>query len=177
MGGLCFSLNTIWSQVVPYVATYVYSTRQNYASSSSCFSKEELQSALIVLTTIWGATAAIFAFTIKRDFWGTFYSIETASQYVIRLFRETANDEGRFAAAFKNHRSYAAPIESEVRQWISERYATWQVERPAWFTEAAISNIPDDMMPREALQDILEKGGGMRRRSSIGERIGGSSSN
>ena len=163
----------IWSQAFPYVAMQVYSRQgdNDSSSSSSRLSENELRSALIALTLVWAACVALVALSIKRKYWRSFVSSETGSNYAIRTFREATTDESRLNAAFSNHRSFIAPIEAEVKQWLSDRYTTWQVERPAWFTEAAIASIPNDMLPKEALWELIVKGGGTRRRSSVGERL------
>ena len=170
MGGIYFSLNMIWSQVFPYIAMNVY-FRQDDATSSSRLSEDELRITLIAVTLIWAASAASLAISIKRKYWRTFFSTETGSQYAIAFFRRSATDEARFDAVFNNHRSFTASIEAEIRQWLQERYAIWQLERPAWFTEVAIASIPDEMLPKEVLRELIAKGGGMRRRSSVGERL------
>ena len=172
MGGVYFCLNLIWSQVFSYVAVHVY-LRKDVEDNSSRLSEDELRHALIVLTLVWAASTMSFAASIKRKYIRTFLSTETASQYTIRLFRESTSDEARFDAVFTNHPSYTEPIKAEVKQWLDERYPIWQLEHPHWFTDAAIASILDDMLPKEALRELIAKGGGARRKSSIGEKLSG----
>jgi hypothetical protein len=169
MSGAYFSLNMIWSQVFPYVAMFIYVRYGEH--STSRLSPAELRNALIPLSLLWTASALTFAASIKRKYWQTFLSTETASQYAIRLFREAKDDEMRFDAVFGNHCSYTAPIADGVKAWLHDRYPVWRLEHPPWFTEAAISRIPDEMLPKEALKELLSNGGGVRRRSSLGELL------
>lgn len=160
----------IWSQVFPYIAKQVY-LLQDYSPSSSRLSRGEIQSTLIALTLVWAISAASLAISIKPNYWRTFYSTDTGSQHAVALFRRSSTDEARFDTVFSNHRSFTASIEAEIKQWLQERYAIWQLERPAWFNEAAIASIHDDMMPKEVMRELFAKGGGMRRRSSVGEKL------
>ena len=173
MTGIYFTLNMIWSQIFPYFAMQVYLHRDDDEEKESGLTQDELQTALIVLTLVWAASAASFAASIKRKYLRTFVSADTGSQYAIRLFRESETDEARFSAVFRNHRSYTAPIKAEVKAWLDERYPIWQLEHPPWFNDVAVASIPDDMLPKEVLRELIAKGGGARRRSSIGERLGG----
>ena len=171
MGGLCFSLNTLWSQVFPFVALVIYSKQGEGNSTSFRLSPNELLHGLLLLSSVWFASTFFFALTIKRRYWRTFLTTSTSGQYAIQLFRESTSDESRFDAVFGNHKSYREPIKHEVKTWLAERYPIWQLERPVWFSEAAISLIPDDMLSKEALRDLVARGGGQRRRSSLGDRM------
>jgi hypothetical protein len=55
-----------------------------------------------------------------------------------------------------------------------ENWDTWEAEKPIWFDDVWLSYVDDDMMPAEALKRLRQKGGGTRRRSSLGDAIGGS---
>ena len=170
MGGMCFSLNMLWAQVFPYVALEIYLSR-DATSSLQVIPPDELRNVLVALSLVWVASAVSFALVIKRRYLRTFVSTSTASQYTIQLFRESKADENRFDAVFGVHRFYYEPILAEVKSWLAERYPIWQLERPVWFNEAAISSIPDDLLPKEALRDLVTQGGGKRRRLSLGDRL------
>ncbi len=142
-------------------------------SSSTRLSENELKHALTILTIMWAASAMSLAASIKRKYLQTFFSTETASQYTIRLFRESKADEARFRSAFGNNSSYTESIKAEIKQWLDEKYPIWQLERPPWFTDVKIALIPTDMLPKEVLRQLITKGGGARRRSTISEKLGG----
>ena len=177
MGGAYFSLNTIWSQVFPYVALKIYASHwreedgDDDSTSSTRLTESELLTLLVALTAVWAASTVTFVASINRAYLQSFLTTETASQYTIRQFRDAKNDEARFDTVFNNHASYTASIKAEVKTWLDESFPTWQREHPPWLTDAFIANIPDDMLPKEVLQELNMKGGGKRRRSSIGDRL------
>ena len=65
-------------------------------------------------------------------------------------------------------------VEDVAKEWIQDNWFRWEEESPAWFTEAWKSNIPDDWLTPEELSRQKLAGGGQRRRSSVGEMLGGS---
>ena len=65
------------------------------------------------------------------------------------------------------------PLEKEGRKWIQENWERWEEEKPEWFTEVWKSRIPDDWLSRGELKRQTINGGGQRRRSSLGELMGG----
>lgn len=174
MGGLYFSVNTLLSLGFPYVAIHIYSNLiddDDELSLSSRLSEAELRRAMIVLTLVWAASAISLAASIKREYWRTFNSTETGLLYTVRSFREAPNDERRFDAVFTVHPSFVVPIKGEIKAWVQERYNIWQMERPPWFNDAAVAIIPDEMLPKETLRELLSKGGGKREKSSVRERL------
>ena len=57
---------------------------------------------------------------------------------------------------------------------LKENWSRWVEEKPEWFNQVFISNVDDDLLPPEVLNQQNIIGCGSRRRSSIGNRMGGS---
>ena len=186
----------MWAQIFPYLAQVYYlryihedngqeemsstnSTSSSLGSNnavavnaSTKFSSLELRNAQIICTLVWFSSALAVAFLIKPKYLKTFASTMTGSQYSIATFRNSSSDFIKFDALFSNHRSYWEPIKEEVKVWVAERYPVWQVEKPVWFDDAAVSQIPSDVLPKEALKDLILKGGGERgRRASVKDAL------
>jgi hypothetical protein len=145
MGGLLFSLNTIYSLSVPYLAKIVanyYDTNDDRRGDGP-----EIDNLLQSMTAIWTISAVLFALSIESTHLWSFVSTQTAIQYTVRWFREADNDESKFNAVFTNHHTYTDSIADEVKQWVSDRYPIWSLEHPHWFTAVARARIPIHMLP------------------------------
>ena len=148
MGGLLFSLNTIFSQTVPYLAKSLVDADD-----------AEIDRLLTSLTVVWTISAITFALSINRRYLWSFVSTETAVQYTVRWFREADNDESKFNAVFTNHHSYTEPIIGEVKQWMNDRYPVWLIEHPHWFTDTFRAMIPKHILPVNASsEEVLDVG-------------------
>ena len=75
----------------------------------------------------------------------TFFSIETGKQMNIRVF-STGNDVMR-AEIFTQNKAYWLPIKDKVDLWLKRGWATWEEEKPEWFTDKWRYLIPKDMIP------------------------------
>jgi len=59
-----------------------------------------------------------------------------------------------------------------VREWFSENWERWEEEKPDWFNRVFVSHIDDDLLSKEVLEELTERDGGCRRRSSFGGASG-----
>ena len=41
------------------------------------------------------------------------------------------------------------PIRNEVKEWVLGNWYEWVEEKPLWFTEAWVNNLPADMVPED----------------------------
>jgi len=110
---------------------------------------------------IWLALNGLFFLTIEMSFMNTFFGTITAPQYTVQLFRIGEDDFSRFDAAFDNRRSYINGIEEEVKEWLRENIARFQLEQPEWWK---IEMVGDEFLPAQAIE---AEGGARRRRSSV----------
>ena len=49
------------------------------------------------------------------------------------------------SGTFSAHKSHWWPIRAKVAAWIKEGWATWEEEKPDWFTDQWKASIPEDM--------------------------------
>ena len=82
----------------------------------------------------------------------TFLSTDTGGQLLRRLFLE--GDDVSKAQVFKKHNSLWAPIRDKVAAWVKEGWATWEEEKPEWFTDKWKASVPEDMKPAKKMGDI-----------------------
>jgi len=87
-----------------------------------------------------------FLLSINRKYWVTFFDTRTGKQYRVDVYHEVVSDESKFEI-FGVHPSYYDSIAEELMKWLTDNWDGWEGEKPDWFTAAAISNIPEDMLP------------------------------
>ena len=82
---------------------------------------------------------------------------------------------------FTHHVTYYDSIAPELFKWLADNWDRWEEERPDWFTAAAISTVPEDMLPikfkmglggnkkerRESLKKMVEVEEEVVKRNSI----------
>jgi hypothetical protein len=59
-----------------------------------------------------------------------------------------------------------------VKSWTVENWERWEEEEPEWFNDAWKAGVDDDMIPPGSLRK-MNAGGSARRRSSLGDILGG----
>ena len=176
MGGLYYSTNVILSQAGCWVAAALYSsyyfgtaTRANYGGTTTA-SSLKLDDATIyaflgALLCMWLLSAFLFFFKIKRKYWVTFYSTRTGCQQAMSYFLMHSDDATK-SNVFTHHTDLWKKIDPEVQEWTLANWHKWEVEKPAWFTEAFKESVPDHFIPKISLEELHNKAGGERRRSS-----------
>ena len=151
LGGAAYCASMIWAQIMPFVALSFYEGGN----------KEQLQTLLLVSFGLWLVLNGLFFASIERSFVRTFFTRKTAPQYAVELFRTSTSDNAKFRACFKNTRRYINGIEEEVKEWLRENIARFNLEQPEWWK---IDMVGDEFLPREAIEAA---GGTQRRRSSV----------
>jgi hypothetical protein len=62
------------------------------------------------------------------------------------------------------------PME-DVRTWVHANFATWENEKPDWWTNGLIQRIPEHVLSKEEMAVFLSRGM-KRRRSSVMQKAG-----
>ena len=64
------------------------------------------------------------------------------------------------------------PLDRDVRHrlkaWVGANWSRWNDEKEEWFTSKVISNIPNEFIPKAALEELEKKG---RRKSTYVEML------
>jgi hypothetical protein len=140
---------------------------------------------------------AVFFFSIKKDYWGTFYSLERGKDGALARFSNSNDDKKKARVIFQNSKHYWKSIEEEVKSWVEANWERWEDEKPDWFDDAMRARVPVEYIPgagdarrreivRRASVDAEAEGGlagalgRSIRRASVGgaddrlvERVGG----
>jgi hypothetical protein len=113
---------------------------------------------------------AAFLLLMKPGYKGTFFSTQTGYQYVQSKFLREGDENKK--AVFKYNKKQWMSIRPDVKAWTIENWERWEDEKPSWFNDAWKSGVDDSMIPPACL--LRMKGGGSeRRRSSLGDVLGG----
>jgi hypothetical protein len=132
---------------------------------------------------------AIFFFNIERTHWNTFWSTQRSKDLSMAYFLEGKSDAVKFEV-MGNSRHHWVSIEGKVKRWVEENWATWEEEKPEWFTAQMKAMVPEEFIPatgdarrresvRRASVDAEAKGGlggplrASIRRASVGGTIEG----
>lgn len=165
MGGIYFSFNMVSSQASCWVAASLYSVY--YDADEYKISDYSTYEFIGFLQALWIVTLLMFLKKIKRDFLKSFYSTQTGRQNAMSLFLDHENDESK-AKVFLNHEDLWSDIRDEVKVYMLLNWARWEAEKPLWFSENFKATVPDEFIPKVALDALSKQGGGLRRRSSAG---------
>ena len=121
------------------------------------------------ICALWFWSFTAFIFSINRKYIKTFFTKLTGQQVTLAQWANGDEDAVKADAAFCAHESHTASIRDDVQEWVHANWYRWEVEKPAWWTDAMKASIPNDMLPAPALKEEEKKGGGERRRSSLGD--------
>ena len=121
----------------------------------------------------WLAVFLTFLVLMKKKYRATFLSLQTGNDFYQNYFLKTGNTDETRASIVKRNRHLWQSIRPQVREWLKENWPRWVEEGPEWFNHVWISNVDDDLLPLEVLEQQNLVGGGERRRSSIGDMMGG----
>jgi hypothetical protein len=156
------------------LAASFVSTRVYYASLEAPGDAvlDESNAWLIVgsLSGAWICFSSIFLLRMKRKYVSTFFSLQTGHAWVKCFFVDYEEDRIKMFVHGQNRKQWAS-IRDDVKQYTMENWERWEEEKPEWFNDAFKAGIDDDMIPPESLRKL--NGGSQRRRSSLGDLLGG----
>ena len=171
MGGIYWAINMVIAFLASFVSIYLYFER--FEEKGSGLKKEAVYQIAVGISGAWMAASGVFLSVIKKKYIGTFFSTQTGNEWVQSLFLEGATDQVKAEILGCNPHCWKS-IRPQVGAWLLENWDKWEDEKPEWFSDIFMSWVDDDIMPPDALRRLKLKGGGARRRSSLGERLGGS---
>ena len=102
------------------------------------------------------------------------YSLQTGCDWVQSYFLNEGNSDETRGIILVFNRHLWQSIRPQVSERLKENWPRWVEEKPEWFNQVFISNVDDDLLPPEVLEQQNQIGGGSRRRSSVGDRMCGS---
>jgi hypothetical protein len=171
MGGIFFSANMIMAVVAPFVAIKIY-----YDKTEPVDFVMEKQTAWSIVGSLGGAwlvSFLLFLKLMKKKYRRTFFSLETGVEWAQKFFLNGKTDVVKVAVLGCNRKQWKA-IEEDVKVWVLENWDGWEEEKPGFFTENFKAGLDEDWLTPAELRRQKMAGGGQRRRSSLGELMGGS---
>jgi hypothetical protein len=123
------------------------------------------------LSGLWIFFQAWFLLLMKRKYVSTFFSTQTGYAWVLGYFVSGQTDDVK-SQIFEHNTKQWQSIRDDVKTWTLENWERWEEEKPEWFNDAWKSGLDDDMIPPESLRKLMG-GGSARRRSSLGDLLGG----
>jgi hypothetical protein len=158
---------------VAFAASFV-ATRVYYASLQD--EKDAVMDESFAWTIVGGLSGLFVSFQtcflllMKRKFVSTFFSTQTGHAWVKSFFLDYEEDRIKMFVHGQNRKQWAS-IRDDVKAYTMENWERWEDEKPAWFNAAFKASIEDGMIPAESLRKL--NGGSKRRRSSLGDLLGG----
>jgi hypothetical protein len=117
------------------------------------------------LSVVWATSFVCLLLTMKREYVGTFVSLQTGCALSRSGFLDNEGDDESRANIFFCNEWHWRTIRDLVRQWVIGAYATWLQLSPAWLNDALRALIPDDFMPAPVVQQLDAQAPGGRRRT------------
>jgi hypothetical protein len=123
------------------------------------------------------AFLVIFVYFIAEicvpEYRSSFWSMQTGNDYICSIFRDNEDDDEVRFSLFEMSAAKWAPVRNDVREWSHANWAKWQRDKPAWFSDATISMVPDDYIPKSGPGGLTELGANRARRTSASFLIAG----
>jgi hypothetical protein len=123
------------------------------------------------LSGAWLVFFLTFLLLMKSKFVSTFFSLQTGHAWVKSFFLDYEEDRIKMFVHGQNRKQWAS-IREDVKQYTMENWERWEEEKPEWFSDNFRAAVDDDMIPPESLRK-LKIAGSKRRRSSLGDILGG----
>ena len=161
LGGFYWAFNFVLSIVSLPSATMLYARDDKSSddvlrlATSACYA---LVPSVILLNVVFFAS-------IKKDFRRTFWSLNTAEDFVCEYF-ESDLDSTRKMVFMKSKHKWKK-ISADVKKWVGDNWSTWMDEEPDWFDDNFKASVPPDMIPDENDREKVEQLKRERRRSSF----------
>ena len=124
---------------MPFLALQLYQYEQDDKDT-----RKHLLYLLVFNALAWVLSNVLFFCTIDLSFLNTFVSLETASQTVIKNFRESTDESVKFFWAFEFQKSYTKPIKAELKEWVENNINIWTLAGESWFN---LLLIPTELLP------------------------------
>jgi hypothetical protein len=139
-------------------------TATDYAgTNASKIDNFTLFAAILTLSAVWTIAFVSLLLTMKRQYVGTFVSLQTGYAFSQSHFLDHDGDDARRTNIFFMNERQWRSIRELVRQWALGAYATWLQLSPAWLNDALRALIPDDFMPAPVVQQLDAAAPGGRR--------------
>jgi len=171
LGGIYWAMSMVMAFLASFASIYLYSER--FKENEAGVSKAAAYQIAAGISLTWLVVSGVFLSLIKKKYVGTIFSTQTGNMWIQNFFLKGETDKIK-AEIFSMNPHCWKSIRPQVRGWLLDNWDRFEDEKPEWFDEVFMASVDDDMMPPDALRKLKLKSGGARRRSSLGEKLGGS---
>ncbi|GMH64635.1 hypothetical protein TrRE_jg4402, partial [Triparma retinervis] len=146
MGGAGFTGNLIFNQCATFVVAAVYLG----GGGDGELHGEVVWPFVVTSNGILAICFVAFFLSINRSHVSTFFSLETGADQAERLFYKRAEPDVKLRYTIMRHESYYAHFRDDVKVYVQDSVLDWLEEKPLWWSDLLLANIPDDMLEGEA---------------------------
>ncbi|GMI23643.1 hypothetical protein TeGR_g10659 [Tetraparma gracilis] len=152
LGGTTYCFTLVTSQISVLVAVHLYNKNFEPGEGQEKLDADSTWKAATTMAIGWFFLFAYFVLrvAVPKKRW-TLWSSMTGRQYVVESYTKGKSDEKKISIFRRNKILWEKEIGGQVREWTMANWATWEREKPEWFTAKAKSSVPDSYIPGEFL--------------------------
>jgi hypothetical protein len=92
---------------------------------------------------------------MKKEYRGTFWSMETGNEWIQSFFLQGGGDEVK-KTVLKYRKAKWKAIEPQVKEWVGAGWMGWEREKPEWFSDNWKAKVPPDWVPQEGKEEWIK---------------------
>ena len=146
MGGAGFTGNLIFNQCATFVVAAVYLG----GGSGGGLNGEVVWPFVVACNGILVIFFVSFFLSINRSHVSTFFSLETGADQAERIFYGQTEPDIKLIWTIMRHESCYAHFRDDVKAYVQDNILDWLEEKPLWWSDLFLANIPDDMLEGKA---------------------------
>jgi hypothetical protein len=175
LGGLYWSFNMIVAVMSPFLVVKLYFTNAAAKHIEVVVSEKAAWLIVGLLCSTWLTSSLCFLKLMKKKYRKTFFSAESGNDWAMSFFLKGDTDAKRVKPLRLNKNKWKK-IQPEMKEFVLANWEKWEEEKPEFFSDAFKARVDDDWLSEAELKRQVAEGGGQRRRSSLGQLLGGVSS-
>ncbi|GMH50957.1 hypothetical protein TrRE_jg1755 [Triparma retinervis] len=142
MGGAGFTGNLIFNQCATFVVAAMYLG----VGSDGGLNGEVVWPFVVASNGMLFVSLVAFFLSINRSHVSCFFSLETAADQSERLFYKRSEPDIKLWCTIMQHESWYAHFRDDVKACVQDNVLDWLEEKPLWWSDLLLANIPDDML-------------------------------
>ena len=163
IGGIYFTMNIGMALLVSFACVIIYSETNCDDSkdmdaakcdSNKMFTVGEIGSVVGGMGAVWLLVGGMFLLLMKREYRGSFFSMETGREFGRNFFIYGGTDELKAEIFKRNDKLWMWSMGPRVKEWVLESWWTWEEEKPAFFDDLFKASVPAHFVPEEATAEV-----------------------
>ena len=166
MGGAYFLFNLVYTQCQLILMIYLQSTdaaaeaakeRGGLDRADLVLQRDDLIIIASVILSLWVLAIVLLLRFSCKGYTKTLLSFQTGKQF--NRARFNTGDDEVMITIFKDHPSYYEDYQTEIVDWLEDRWQVWHTSQPTWLTKTVLDTVPAHLVPaREGINEIIEEG-------------------